>query len=246
MQSCFYRGILYSIKIKIYFLSTRLWKVYVLTTIKNEYALIDLRMGSLYIIEQIIARKDFVSCNNNAYRFYAYLDNVIDMQHQFYIFIEGRVNTEHRALINHAIGYTWNLTAYQTSNFVKYFTKNYQFTYLPNNEIYVDTEGKLQTKIVYFISSNGKPACVNSFDLLPKIEWIQDSMQKYGLLYSILDGNDQSVQAYDTLYYVDFESFIDPSHENDIGNAILKVFRDTYPGQSLEFYAQCKKKRCTL
>jgi hypothetical protein len=190
-------------------------------------------MDSLFIIDQLLKQKDFSSANGDVYQFNSYIDDLFDMKQHFYVFIEGRVNIHHRLLIDQAIYYTWNLTAYQSKNFVQYYKNNYEFTFLPSNELYVDTDGKLQTKIIFFISSRGKLACEDDFDLLPKTDWIQDSMRKYDFIYSVLDGKDRSVKPYNSLYFVDFDSHIDPSYENHITQTILAEFRRAY--KDIEF-----------
>jgi len=134
----------------------------------------------------------------------------------------------HNDLLNRAIVYTWNLTAYQTKSFVQFFSKNYQFTFLNKNELDIDVNGNLQTKVTYFISSNGKYALEEDFELVPKVSWLQDSVQKYDLPYFILDGHDESVKPYEKLYSIDFDGYIDPTNEEDISETILNSFRVTY------------------
>ena len=199
-----------------------------MTTSKSTNSLIDLRMDSVEIIDQIRTKINFLSSNGDDYIFRSSLDDFIDMKHQFNVFIEGRINELHTSLINRAIVYTWNLTAYQTKTFVNFFSKNYQFTFLSKNELEIDLEGNLQTKITYFISSNGKYAKPEDFELVPKTSWLQDSIQKYDLPYFILDGNDLSVKSYEKLYYIDFDGYIDPTNEEEISENILNSFRETY------------------
>jgi len=213
-------------------MSERNWKVYVLTTNTKNGHLIDLRMESLYIVNEIVAKLDFVSSNGDQYDFKPKIDDLFDMKHRFSVFIEGKISEHHRPSIHQAIVYTWNLTAYQTKNFVNYFNKNYQFVFLPNNQIEVDMEGNMQTKITYFIISNGRLAKHEDFDLLPRVNWLQDSMQKFDLPYYLLDGNDESIKAYNKLYYIDFDGYIDPSYEENISAIILTSFRKIYSGNS--------------
>ena len=116
-------------------------------------------------------------------------------------------------------------------SYAKYFAKNYHFEFIPRNELFVDIDGNLQTKIIYFIvNKNGRLATERDFEMLPRLEWIQDSFQKYLLPYSLLDGSDESVKPYKTLYYVDFDGYIDPSHESQIKDVVLNTFRKEYPG----------------
>ncbi len=158
------------------------------------------------------------------------------MKHQFNLYIEGKISEFHMSIIQQAIIYTWNLTAYQTKNFVEYFMKNYQFHFLPEHSLEVDIEGKLQTRITYFISSSiNKYATEEDFDLLPLITWMQDSMIKYDMPYSLLDGNDASTIEYNKLYYVDFDGYIDPLYEKDISSTILKIYKRIYNGNLFFF-----------
>lgn len=197
-------------------------------------------MDSLYITEQIRHKLNFKSSNGDGYIFTARIDDLIDMKYHFSLFIEGKINDMHKPLINQAIIYTWNLTAYQTRNFISYFAKQYKFTFLDSSELDVDIDGKLQTKIIYFMSptvmsspatSNSKYACKDDFELTPRITWLQDSMLKYDLPYSLLDGNDESIKPYNKLYYIDFEGYIDPLFEEDIKSSILTSFRQAYKGR---------------
>lgn len=187
-------------------------------------------MDSLNIIEKIKEDLNFLSSNGDEYRFGGALDDLMDSRYQFNVYIEGKINELQRAMINQAITYTWNLTAYQTKNFVNYFLKNYQFTFIPKTQLQVDIEGKLQTKISYFITSMGKLATEEDFDLIPISNWLQDSFVKYDLPYVLLEGNDESVKDYNKLYYIDFDGYIDPINEDDISATILYSFRHIYTG----------------
>jgi hypothetical protein len=207
---------------------TTYWKVYILTTKKSDNSSIDLRMDNAKILRQVNARLDFMSSNNEEYKFSQKIDNLIDMKNKFNIFIDGRVNELHKQTIYQAIIYTWNLTAYQTKEFVSYYSKGYQFTFMDKFELDVDVDGNLQTKITYFISSFGRYVGEDSFELIPKLTWLQDSMLKFDLPYYLLDDNDISIKSYNKLYFVDFDGYIDPSYEDDISSTILSAFRETY------------------
>ena len=207
------------------------WKVYALTTYERGNELLDLRMHSLLIVNQMKSDIDFISSNGEAYEISSYVEGLFDMNFHFSLFIEGRINQKYNTLINRAIEMTWNLTAYQTRNFEAYFTKNYKFIFMPINEIQVDMEGKLQTRVVYFLSSNGKLATSDDFTLLPKLNLMQDTFQKFDLSYRLLDGKDESVKSYDKLYYIDFSGYIDPINESSIKKTLLNTFRQTYKGK---------------
>ena len=207
---------------------TSYWKVFIITTSKSTKELIDLRKNSIDIIDKIKSKINFLSSNGENYLLESKIQDFIDMKYQFNVFVEGRINELHNELINRAIVYTWNLTAYQTKSFVQFFSKNYQFTFLNQNELDIDVNGNLQTKITYFLSSNGKYANEEDFEMIPKVSWLQDSIQKYDLPYFILDGHDESVKPYDKLYSIDFDGYIDPTNEDDISETILHSFREAY------------------
>ena len=65
---------------------------------------------------------------------------------------------------------------------------------------------------------------------MPKLNWLQDTFDKFGLPYVLLDGNDDSLKPYKKLYFVDFSGYIDPSNEKDISNTILTCFRNNFKG----------------
>jgi hypothetical protein len=180
------------------------------------------------LMRDITANLDFLSANQETYKLSLKIDNLIDMRYKFTVFIDGRVNELHKNTIQQAIIYTWNLTAYQTKHFIDYYSKSYKFTFMDKTELDVDVDGNLQTKISYFISSYGRYVNEESFEMVPKLTWLQDSMLKFDLPYYLLDGNDRSIKAYNKLYYVDFDGYIDPSYEEDIGATILNAFRQTY------------------
>lgn len=210
---------------------TSYWKIYILTTYTAQNELIDLRMDSLHIVQSIRKKINFKSSNGDVYSISASSEDLLDMKYHFSLFIEGKINEKYNSEINRAIELTWNLTAYQTKNFEQYFVKNYKFTFMPSFEIDIDTDGKLQTKIIYFISTNGKLVDQEEFNLLPKLNWLQDTFDKFGLPYVLLDGNDESLKPYKKLYYVDFSGYIDPLDERDISSTILTSFRETYKGK---------------
>jgi hypothetical protein len=187
-------------------------------------------MNSLHINDRIKALIDFRSANDEIYSIHSELADVIDMKHHFNVFIAGRVNEAHKNMIYQAIVFTWNITAYQTKSFIQYYTRNYQFTFVPSNDLNVDIDGKLLTKITYFISSNGKYTTRDDFEMLPQRQYLQDSMQKYDLPYYLLEDDDESVQSYSRLYFIDFDGYIDPSEEQEIKQIILNSFRKAYPG----------------
>ena len=162
------------------------WKVHVLTTFLSDNKIIDLRMDSSLIVNEIKSRIDFISSNDETYEISSNVHGLMDMKNHFSLFIDGRINQKVNLDINRAIEYTWNLTAYQTRNFESYFIKNYKFIFMPLNEIEVASDGRIQTKITYFISSNGQLASVNDFSLVPKLNWIQDTFTKYALPYILL------------------------------------------------------------
>lgn len=209
---------------------TPYWKIFVLTTLTSENELVDLRMDSSRIVEKIKRQIDFKSSNGDKYLISSNSDDLLDMKYHFSLFIEGKINEKYSVDINRAIELTWNLTAYQTKNFEQYFAKNYKFIFMPFYEIEIDTDGKLQTKIVYFISSSGKLVSEEDFNLMPKLNWLQDTFDKFGLPYVLLDGNDDSLKPYKKLYFVDFSGYIDPSNEKDISNTILTCFRNNFKG----------------
>ncbi len=209
---------------------TPYWKIFVLTTQTFNNELIDLRMDSLHIVENIRRRINFMSSNGEKYLITWNNDDLLDMKYHFSLFIEGKINQKLSADINRAIELTWNLTAYQTKNFELYFAKNYKFTFMPSYEIEIDTDGKLQTKIIYFISSYGKLVNEEEFTLIPKLNWLQDTFDKFNLPYVLLDGNDESLKPYKKLYYVDFSGYVDPLDEQNISNTILGCFRNVYKG----------------
>lgn len=227
--------------------------MYVITTYESSKELVDLRMDSSNLIERIRTRINFASSNGDEYKLSSGGDDeLMDSSHQFNVHIEGKVSELHRAMINQAIVYTWNLTAYQTKNFVSYFLKGYQFTFVPRSQLLVDADGKLQTRIVYFIAAaSGKLASHDDFELLPKVGWLQESFAKYELPYVVLDHDDNRLigsqyttataaqhasiaRDYDKLYYVDFDNYIDPLDEDDIGSTILGTFRRIYTGNHLK------------
>lgn len=223
--------------------------MYVITTYESSKELVDLRMDSSNLTERIRTRINFASSNGDEYTLSnGGDDELMDSTHQFNVHIDGKVSELHRAMINQAIVYTWNLTAYQTKNFVSYFLKGYQFTFVPRSQLLVDADGKLQTRIVYFIAAaSGKLASRDDFELLPKVGWLQESFVNYELPYVVLDhdndnrfvGSQYTTSAaqhasiardYDKLYYVDFDNYIDPLDEDDIGSTILGTFRRVYTG----------------
>lgn len=189
--------------------------------------------------------------NNDVVDDHANESQLMDSTYQFDVYIEGKLSDVHRAMINQAIVFTWNLTAYQTKNFVNYFIKGYQFWFVPKSQLMVDADGKLQTKLVYFIASaGGKLASHDDFELVPKTSWLQDSFVKYDLPYVVLDHDDlitashrrrptsphsavRSARDYDKLYSVDFDSYIDPLDEDEIGSIILASFRRFYTGTTV-------------
>lgn len=209
---------------------THYWKIFMLATRRSDNSLIDIRLDAPDITELAQTKMNFLSSNGDEYKFHASLGDavIIDSSYQFNVFIEGKINEAHKPALCQAIVYTWNLTAYQTKNFVDYFLKNYHFTFMPDVSLEVDVEGKLQTKIVYFVSSANKYANEEDFDLLPNVNWLQDSIVKYDLPYSLVDGNDGSTIEYDKLYFVDFDGYIDPLFESDISSKILSIFRRVY------------------
>lgn len=196
-------------------------------------------MDSSNLIKRIRSRLNFLSSNGDEYKWTVDSGgDLLDSRYQFNVYIEGKVSELHCTLINQAVVYTWNLTAYQTKNFVNFFMRGYQFMFVPRARILVDADGKLQTKLAYFItaSSNGRLAAQDDFDLVPRASWLQDSFAKYDLPYVVLDQDTEPAAAYhhardyDKLYYVDFDSYIDPTDEDDIGSAILACFRRIYIG----------------
>jgi hypothetical protein len=202
--------------------------VYVLATNKTDNSLVDLRMESIAILTKFKSKINFLSSNGDEYKFNATLADTIDMRHQFNLYIEGKINEIHKPVLYQAIVYTWNLTAYQTRSFMDYFLKNYQFTFINDHSVEVDIEGKLQTKLTYFISSGNKYATEEDFDILPNLNWLQDSLIKYDLPYSLIDGDDGSTKEYNKLYYVDFDGYVDPTFEEDISATILSLYRRIY------------------
>lgn len=207
------------------------WKVLVLTTFTRNNKLVDLRLDSKAIVDNMKAKLNFESSNGEAYRLEADMPALLDMKRHFSVYIEGRIHPKLNKDIQRAIELTWNLTAYQTRNFEQYFLKNYKFTFVPLNQIEVDTEGKIQTKVVYFISSGGKLATKADFSLVPKLNWIQDTFNKYSLPYTLLDGTDESIKPYNKLYKVDFSGYVDPSDEDRIRHIIFKAFKTSYRGK---------------
>lgn len=187
-------------------------------------------MDSLNIVDQLKKKINFLSANGDEYKFNVTIENLVDMKYQFSVYVEGKLNDLHRELINQAIVYTWNMTAYQTKDFIDYYSKNYVFTFVPNTRLEVDIDGKLQTRLIYFISSMGNYASEEDFDLLPKQIWLQDSMVKFDLPYSLLEGQDSSTKEYNKLYYIDFDGYVDPSFEGQISDIILEKFRNIYTG----------------
>jgi hypothetical protein len=212
---------------------TPFWKIYVLTTETRTNELIDLRMDSLLIVDKIKELIDFKSSNDDEYVINSNGDSLLDMSHHFSLFIEGKINEKFNNEVNRAIEMTWNLTAYQTKNFEQYFAKSYKFTFMNSYEMHIDTDGKLQTKIIYFISTGGKPVNEEDFTMIPKLNWLQDAFDKFGLPYVLLDGNDESLKSYKKLYYVDFSGYIDPLYEEEISNIILNCFRNAYKGKKI-------------
>lgn len=206
-------------------------------------------MDSSNITERIRSRLNFASSNGDEYKLSVDSgsagvgDNnqeLMDSTNQFNVYVEGKLSELHRNAINQAIVFTWNLTAYQTKNFVSYFIKGYQFTFVPRSQLLVDEDGKLQTKMVYFITSaSGRLASRDDFELVPKPSWLQDSFVKYDLPYVVIDQDKLSeashhrhhrTRDYEKLYYVDFDSYIDPLDEDDIGSTVLASFRRIYTG----------------
>ncbi len=208
------------------------WKVLVLSTLTKDNTLIDLRLESNTIIEKIKSKLGFLSSNGEVYELEADMPGLFDMKKHFSVYIEGRVHPKLNGDLHRAIQLTWNLTAYQTRSFEQYFLKNYRFTFVPLNGIEVDTDGKIQTKIVYFISSTGKLATRQDFSLVPRLSWIQDTLNKYGLPYTILDGTGSSIKPYNKLYKVDFAGYVDPIDESRIKDIIYMAFRTSYRGKS--------------
>lgn len=235
--------------------------MYVITTHKTTGALVDLRMESLNIVSEL-ARRHVISSNGDTYKLSANADaadddggSLMDTRAQFYVYIEGKTSGErheHRELINQAIVLTWNLTAYQTASFVDYFRARYQFVFASSSphrrqQVLVDADGKLQTRVAYFIvaTENNRHktlATPDDFDLLPRAAWLQDSFVKYDLPYVVLAlGHASSsptpvtrrLRDYDKLYFVDFDGYVDPSWEDDIGESILATFRRVYTGSLL-------------
>ena len=188
-------------------------------------------------IEHELQKQPLISSNGDEYKFSS-SDSVeatlFDSRAQFNVYIEGKTSGElHRSLINQAVVLTWNLTAYQTKNFVKYFLNGYQFTFVPSSSLLVSSDGRLHTKLTYFVSdATGRLATADDFELLPKLEWLQDSFIKYDLPYVVLGVSFTSRQLrdYEKLYFVDFGAYIDPSWEEDIGETILANFRRIYLG----------------
>ncbi len=179
---------------------------------------------------------DFLSCNDAVYSLYADKPGILSMRNHFAVYIEGRINLAKSARdIQRAIELTWNLTAYQTRNFEQYFINNYKFNFIPINELEVDTQGRIQTKITYFITSGSRQATRDEFSLVPKLDWIQDTFNKYGLPYLILgDENRLGVRAYNKLYSVNFVGYVDPSSEVSIGQIALNSFRKAYPSEGFK------------
>lgn len=206
------------------------WKVHVLTTFVSDNKIIDLRMDSSLIVNELKSRIDFISSNDETYEISSNINGLMDMKKHFSLFIDGRINQKVNLDINRAIEYTWNLTAYQTRNFESYFIKNYKFIFMPLNEIEVASDGRIQTKITYFISSNGKLASIGDFSLIPKLDWIQDTFTKYALPYVLLPGDDKSLKPYNKLYSIDFSGYVDPRAEDKIKAIILSSFKKAYKG----------------
>ena len=216
-------------------------------TRRADRSVVDVRMDSVRLCELLSLKASMLSsgggfeaitssATHTAYAFHHKIDGLIDKRNEFNVYVEGRVNPLHRHAIQQAVVYTWNLTPYQTRDFVAYFAKNYQFTFVERGQLEVDIDGKLETRLTYFISSNGKYVNEDAFELTPRLGWLQDSMDKYDLPYYLLDGADRSVKPYDKLFALDLDGHVDPSSEDEIRVHVLSAFRMAYPGKFAFFF----------
>jgi hypothetical protein len=210
------------------------WKIFIIPNIINTANVLSLTSDINVFVSSLSSAINFVHPSGNSYKFFYNIQNIYDLSTQFSVVIKGMVAGYDRDIIRNSISSTWNLTAGQNVQLSAQWIKGmYQIVFIDTYNILLDQNNDVYTEYLYFVTQNNAAVAQDHFPILPNYQWIQISVTKNNLSYTLVDPNNSNLNDYTSFYSVDFLGYIDFTYYNDISNIIKTEFSKYYNGKNI-------------